>query len=117
MSGIVIAFTNRRAELSGTILKENGEPASEYLLLVYHSDPKYRTPHSRRMYVVRASQDDGRYSIRMLPGEYRLATLLDVEFGAWFDPAFTSQLDRTAVPLSIGEREKKVYNIRVPSQQ
>jgi hypothetical protein len=34
-----------------------------------------------------------------------------------FDPAFTSQLDRTAVRLSIGEREKKVYNIRVPSQQ
>jgi hypothetical protein len=47
-------------------------------------------------------------------GSYRLATLLDVEFGAWFDPVFVRQLESVSMPLTIADRDRKVLNLRVP---
>ena len=47
-------------------------------------------------------------------GHYRVATLLDAEFGAWFDPEFLRQLESSSSPLSIAHGEKKRLNLRVP---
>ncbi len=38
VTGVVVTLTDERAELSGTIVTESGEPAPEYLILVYPSD-------------------------------------------------------------------------------
>ncbi len=60
-------------------------------------------------------QPDGTFVIDgLLAGTYRVATLLDPEFGAWFDPAFLRQLERVSIPLTIGDSEKKALNLRVP---
>jgi len=114
LTGIVVTLTNERAELTGTILNDLGEPAPEYFILVYSTDEQYWTGPSRRLYGTRA-RPDGRYVISGLRGgSYRLATLLDVEFGAWFDPAFVRQLESASIPLTIADRDKKVLNLRVP---
>jgi hypothetical protein len=45
-----------------------------------------------------------------------VATLLDVEFGAWFDPAFVRQLANVSISLAIANRDRKVLNLRVPAR-
>jgi hypothetical protein len=47
------------------------------------------------------------------PGDYRLATFLDAEPGAWFDPAFLDALGTASIRVSLGDGEKKVQNLRV----
>ena len=101
-------------EITGTILTDKGEPAPEYSILVYPTDASYWTPYSRRLSYTRADQD-GRFKISSLqPGGYRLATILDAQFGAWFDPAYLRQIDATSTPLTIATDEKKTLNLRVP---
>lgn len=113
VTGIVVTMTNRRAELSGTIVTDKGEPASEYFILLYPSDETYWTPYSGRLYGTRAKQD-GTFVISGLhAGRYRLATLLDAEFGAWFEPAFLHRIDSGSMAVSISGNERKVMNLRV----
>lgn len=114
VTGVVVTLTNQRAELAGTIVNEQGEPAPEYYILVYTTDERYWTAPSVRIRGTRASQD-GKFVIPGLRGgSYRVATLLDVEFGAWFDPAFVRELESTSTPLVVVDGEKKVLNLRVP---
>jgi hypothetical protein len=114
MSGVVVTLTDRRAELAGTIVTEKGEPAPEYLILVYPSEERYWTARSRRMHVTQA-RPDGKFVINgLLAGTYRVATLLDAEYGAWFDPESVRQLERVSIPLSIADGEKKALNLPVP---
>ena len=111
-TGVTVTLTDRRAEISGTIMTEKGEPAPEYFILVYPSDEKYWTPSSGRLRGARA-KPDGTFVIDGLqPGSYRLATLLDAEFGAWFDPAFLHRID-TSMALSIATNDRRVLHLRV----
>ena len=113
VSGAVVTFVDRQTELTGSIVNEQGQPVSDYTLIVYPSDERFWTPQSRRIQSARPATD-GRYSFRNLPaGEYRFAPVLDPEPGSWFDPAFLQQLDNTALRLSVGEGEKKEQNLRV----
>ena len=115
VTGVVVTLTDQRAELSGTIVTDSGEPAPEYLILVYPSDQRYWGTRSGRMLVARGGGDDGAFVIHGLrAGHYRVATLLDAEFGAWFDPEFLRQLESSSSPLSIAHGEKKRLNLRVP---
>ena len=41
--------------------------------------------------------------------------MVDVETGAWFDPAFLQQIDAASTRVTIGEGEKKVQNLQISS--
>jgi hypothetical protein len=112
VTGVVVTLTNRRAGLAGTIINDQGEPAPEYYILVYPTEERFWT--MRRIYGTRA-KPDGSFAVTGLRGgSYRVATLLDPDFGAWFEPAFLRQLEGTSMPLTIAEGEKKALNLRVP---
>jgi protocatechuate 3,4-dioxygenase beta subunit len=101
----VITFTDQRSELSGTLTDGRGQPALGYTILVYPSDQRLRTPDSRRIRTV-SPATDGRFVFGTIPpGDYLLTTVMDVEPGSWYDPAFLQQLDATALGVSIGEGE------------
>jgi len=114
VTDVVATLTDRRATLAGTILTESGEPATEHLILVYPVEERYWTAHAQRMHVARASQD-GAYVIEGIrPGRYRVATLLDVDVGAWFEPSFLRQLESTSTDVSIAGDERQTLPLRVP---
>jgi hypothetical protein len=113
ITGMVVTMTDRLTELSGIVVDDKGKPATDQTLVLYPVDEKYRVFQSRRIRTTRAGED-GRYSFRMIPpGDYRLATVLDPEPGSWFDKAVLSDLDSSAVRISLAEGEKKVENVRV----
>jgi protocatechuate 3,4-dioxygenase beta subunit len=114
VSGAIVTFVDRRAELTGVVTNEKSQPVSDYSLIIFPADARYRTPQSRRILSTRPATD-GRYTFRNLPaGEYRIAPVLDPEPGSWFDPAFLQELENTSMRISIAEGEKNEQNLRVP---
>ena len=57
VTGVTIHATDRVAELTGTILDERGEPARDYLLLVYPVEERYWSADLHRMPSTRAGRD------------------------------------------------------------
>jgi Carboxypeptidase regulatory-like domain len=116
VSGVVLTFTDRTTEITGTIVNERGEPAPDYTIIVYPADRNFWTPGSRRISSQRPGTD-GKFTFRNLPsGEYRVAPLLDPEPGTWYDPALLQQLDSTALRVPLAQGEQKVQNLRISGQ-
>jgi hypothetical protein len=114
-SGAVITFTDKQAQLSGTIRNQRGQPAPEQTLILYPVDERYWAPQSRRIRSARPSTD-GQFTFSGIPaGEYKIVAMVDVETGAWFDPAFLQQVDAASTRVTIGEGEKKVQNLQISS--
>jgi carboxypeptidase family protein len=112
---VLVTLTDRRASLAGTVLDETGEPAPEFLLLLYPTESRDGTVDAQRIHVTRATPD-GDYTITgVRAGSYRIVTLRDVEFGAWFDPGFLRGLEPKAIPVSIAGDGQTILNLRVPS--
>jgi hypothetical protein len=108
-----VTMGDRPSELSGTVVDEKGQPATDHTLLLYPVDQKYWTPQSRGIRTLRAGSD-GTYTFRSVPpGDYRLTTLMDPEPGSWFDRELLEQLDTSSVRITLLEGEKKVEHVRV----
>ena len=113
LSGVVVTFTDRHPELSGTLQTAGGEAVSDVFVIAYSADRSHWGPGTRRVQAVRPGID-GRYTIVGLPpGQYLLAALTDVDEGDWQDPAFLEQLVPGSIPIAIGEGERKVQDLRV----
>jgi uncharacterized protein (DUF2141 family) len=113
VSNVVVTFSDRTQELSGTIQDTSGRPTSDFTIIVFPSDSRYWMPQARRIGSTRPGTD-GRFSFRGLPpGDYRLTAVTDVEPGEWYDPAFLSQMGSASIPIALSEGEKKVQDIRL----
>jgi hypothetical protein len=116
-AGALITFTDRQSQLAGTIVNQRGQPAPEQTLILYPADERFWSPQSRRIRSTRPATD-GQFTFTSVPpGEYRLVAIVDVEPGAWFDPAFLQQIDAAATRITLGEGEKKVQSLQVTSSQ
>jgi protocatechuate 3,4-dioxygenase beta subunit len=115
LKDVVVTLTDRRASLAGTVLDENGEAATEFLVLLYPTESRYWTVQSQRFGVTRATPDGDFVITGLRPGTYRLVTLRDVDFGAWFDPEFLRGLEAESTPVSITGDGQTILNVRVRS--
>jgi uncharacterized protein (DUF2141 family) len=115
ISGAVITFTDRQSQLSGTITNQRGQPAPEQTLILYSADERFWGAQSRRIRSTRPATNGQFTFASMPPGEYKLAALVDVEPGAWFDPAFLQQIDAASTRITIADGEKKVQNLQISS--
>jgi hypothetical protein len=109
----IITLADTRTTISGVASNAQGHPESDYLLIVYPEDVRYRTPQSRRIRSVRPATN-GTFSVTGLPpGDYRVAPVLDPEPGSWFDPVFLQQLDAESDRFTLAAGEQKIQNVRV----
>jgi hypothetical protein len=113
VSGASVIFTDRRQSLSGTIQDATGRPTADFTIILFPTQTQYWMPLSRRIASARPGTD-GRFNFGSIPaGDYRLTAVTDVEPGEWYDPAFLSQLQAVSIPVSVGEGEQKVQDIRL----
>jgi hypothetical protein len=113
LSGMVVTFSDRTQELTGTVQDALGRPTADYTIVLFPADNRYWVPRSRRIRSTRPSTG-GTFSFRGFPaGQYRLSAVVDAEPGEWFDPAFLSQVVPASMLVSIGEGEAKVQDIRL----
>ena len=113
VGGILLTFSDRTQELSGTLQDATGRPTADFTIVVFAADNRFWQPQSRRIMSARPGTD-GRFSFRNLPaGDYRLTAITDAEPGEWFNPEFLAQLVPPSIAISLGEGERKVQDIRV----
>lgn len=113
LSGVVVTFTDRVQELSGTLQDALGRPTPDYTIILFSAENRYWVPQSRRILSTRPSTE-GTFTFRGFPaGQYRLAAVTDAEPGEWFDPAFLTQIVPASMPVRVDEGERKTQDIRL----
>lgn len=112
-TSVVVTLTMRMPTLSGKLQDSTGQPTSAYTIIVFPGDERLWLPESRRIRATRPATD-GRYAFNDLPaGDYRLVAVTDADPGQWFDPAFLHELAAVAMPIALGEGERRVQDLKV----
>ena len=115
MSGdrLSITYSDRHAELSGTLQTPAGAPVSDLVVIAFATDRSLWGSGARRIRAARPAAD-GRFEMTLLPpGDYFLAALTDVDQDEWQEPNFLDRVIPSAIKISIAPGEKKVQNLRL----
>ena len=114
IAGVTITLTNRSTELTGIVTDEKNQPAVDHTLIIFPADSRYWAAGASRRIRTGRPATDGTFTFRGLPpGEYRIATPVDLEPGAISDPAVLQQLEGASMRVTLQPGETKVQNIRV----
>jgi hypothetical protein len=114
LSNIVIEFTNKLNELSGTIAG-GGEPLDGWVV-VFAQDSRRWTAPSRWVVPARPGRES-HFKLKLMAGAYYAIAVDDVEPGEWTDPAFLARVRERATPFSIADGEAKSIELNVSASR
>jgi hypothetical protein len=110
---LVLTLRDKSSELSGTVTDGAGKAAADRIAVVFPADERLWVAGERRIKAMPLGED-GTYGFEeMRPGSYLVAITEGVENDEWLNPDFLKKLLTAAIPVSIGEGEKKVQNLRI----
>ena len=110
---MVVVFTDRQNEITGTVTDEQGAPVPDFTVLAFPTDASLWRPQARQIMTARPDQT-GKYRIRGLPpGEYYLVTVDPTEQGEWFEPAYLDDHRAGASRVTLGESDVKTKDFRI----
>jgi len=113
VSGIVMTFTDKPTEVSGSVIDQAGRAVPDFPIVIFSTDRRYWTAGSRRVQQVRPASD-GKYKITALPaGEYYVCAVTDLEPDSLSDPTFLDQLVPGSFKITLAEGEKKVQDLKL----
>jgi hypothetical protein len=113
VSNVVVVFTDRQNEVTGTVSDEQGAPVPDFTVLAFPTDSSLWRPQARQIMTARPDQT-GTYRIRGLPpGEYYLVTVDPTEQGEWFEPAYLDDHRAGAVRVTLAESDVKTQDFKV----
>ena len=113
ITGVVLTFSDRHTEITGTLQTPAGAPAPEYFIVVFTTERRWWRPDGRRLAFARPATD-GQFSVRDLPpGEYYIAALTDLDTATWQTPEFLDQVVPGALSLTLGENETRTQDLRM----
>lgn len=113
LSDVVLTYTDRANELTGTFQTSDGQPASDYYVVAIPEDRSLWRAGSRRLVSTRPATD-GSFSLTRIPsGAYRLAALVDFDPADFASPAFLEALASQGIPVSVRDGARTVQDIRV----
>jgi hypothetical protein len=111
LTDVVLTFSDKHTELSGSLRTAGGQPASDYFVIVFPAASDLWLPGSRRVTSVRPASD-GTFVVRSLPGgEYYIAALEDVEAADLADAHFLGQVVPAAVKVTLVDGERKIQDL------
>jgi len=112
LSNIVVEMTHHVSELSGHVLDSRGQATRDAYVIVFTQDPARWTTQSRHVAMSRPAGDE-QFKVLVPAGDYLVFATADVEPGEWTDPAYLARIREHAVPVSIGQDEKKAIDVRI----
>jgi hypothetical protein len=113
VTGVTVVFTDRVAEIGGSVTDSRGTPITEYTVLAFPVDETLWRPQSRHIRTARTDQNGG-FQIRGLPGgDYYLALSDPTEQGEWFEPAFLERHRAAAKRLTVGDGAALTENFTI----
>jgi hypothetical protein len=115
VSNVIVTFTDRPSELTGTVFDQAGRVTPEFPIVVFSIDKTYWIGGSRRVTQARPASD-GTFKVMGLPaGEYFVCAVTAVEQSELADPAFLEQLAASSYKIKITIRagEKTVQDLKL----
>jgi hypothetical protein len=113
VTDLIVGFTDRPAELSGTVHNRARTPAASATVVLFPADTRAWIDYgavSRRLESV-LTGPDGRFSFRAIPdGNYILATLIG-DPSNWQDPERLRRLASTGRPVTIAPGERTFHDL------
>jgi len=111
-----LTFTDRLAEVSGSLTDASGRAAPDFVVIVFTADAQMWGPGSRRIAAMRPGLD-GHFRFANLPaGKYLMAAVTDVDQFQWFDAAFLGEIRTAALSITLTDGAATVQNLRVASR-
>lgn len=108
-----VTITDATTDVSGTVRDAEGNPGAAAIVVVAPLLPRFWSRTSRRLGVTRADAL-GRYRLRGLPsGEYRMLASAGLDENAAFDRTVLRGVAATGVPLTLGDLETHVLDLRL----
>jgi hypothetical protein len=112
-AGVSIVFTDRIAEINGTVTDQTQAPVTDYTILAFPTDATLWRPQARHILTARPDQT-GAFQIRGLPpGEYYVAAVDPAEQGEWFEPSVLDQYRIGAARLTLQEGDVRTQNFTI----
>jgi hypothetical protein len=110
---IVITFTDKVTEVTGTLFDGSGRPTSGLSIIVFPTNRDLWRQAARGTRPTTPASD-GKFKVSGLPpGEYYMAAVTDYEYTDLYDASFLEQLAAGAFKITLKEGEKKVQDIRM----
>jgi hypothetical protein len=110
---LVVTFTDKLSQISGTLQDASGKPVVGYPIVVFSTNRASWTFGSRRIAQAHPA-NDGTYKIQGLPaGEYYVCALTDLDPNDLYDPVFLDQLAAASFKISLAEGETKVQDLKL----
>jgi hypothetical protein len=108
----VVTFTNRPAELAGSLVDTGGRPATEFFVIAF---PQARDLWSASRRVVRTRPaSDGAFSFRNLPpGDYFVAAVADLEPGETIPAELLDEAVSGATKVTIAPGQRSLLPLRI----
>ena len=113
VNGVEITLTSRASSVSGAVTAANGQPATDYAVVIFANDSAKWVYPTRMLALARPNQT-GRFEATGLPpGDYVAAALERVPQTAWQDPVFLQTLRGVATPFSVREGEQRMVQLKI----
>jgi hypothetical protein len=115
VSNVIVTFTDRPSELTGTVFDQAGRVTPEFPIVVFSTDKTYWLSGSRRVKQARPASD-GTFRVAGLPaGDYFVCAVTAVEESELADPAFLEQLAASSykIRISIRAGERTVQDLKL----
>ena len=111
LAGLEITLTNRMTEVSGNVKDRDGQPVTDYTVLLFPEDSAKWTEESRWVTTARPDQN-GRFTVRGLPGGKYFAVAVEfLEPGDSSDPEVLRALQSAAIKLALADGERKTVEV------
>ena len=116
LTGLVITLTDKITDLSGAVKDDQGQPAKDYVLVVFPDDPKLWSGQSRHVRTARPNQD-GNFNIKGLPpARYYAIAIESLETGTQNDPALLEHLRPRAKAFTLAEDQSLTLDLTIAMQ-
>ena len=109
-----ISITDRPAEVLGKLIDGQNKPVPGMTVALFPTNPAlWPVTSSRASRTTRVSAEGDYRFTAVIPGEYYLAVMNDLDTNEWNDPAFKEQLAPVSIRITVGKSEKKTQNMQV----
>ena len=116
LTSLLVTLTDRITEVNGSVRDGKGQPATDYVLVVFPEDSGLWRAQSRHVATTRPNQN-GTFSIKGLPpNRYLAAVVSSFENGLQNDPAVLEQLRRGADTFTLAEGQTLSLSLQMPAQ-
>jgi hypothetical protein len=113
LTGVTVTLTDQPTQLAGTLSSASGQAATDYYVVLFPEDRALWHERSPRLRVMRPAAD-GTFTTRdLLPGQYRIAALTDVEEGEWRTAAFLESIVDASIAVSFTDGQTTRQDIRI----